>query len=77
MTRNNWIAVGVPMLIPFLFTASRLKGPGLGEALLYVSPFLAAGAIMYGGVSYAGVSAGRRLRALFGNRRQDVLEDDK
>lgn len=62
VTRNNWAAVGLPMLIPILFTASKIKGPGLGETLLFVSPFLVAGAIVYAGIAYAGVRLGRVFR---------------
>jgi hypothetical protein len=73
-TKNNWIAIGLPMLIPVLSTAARFRGPGLGETLLFVSPFLVAGAVLFAGICYAGTSVGRGLRG-FVTRKLDKNHD--
>jgi hypothetical protein len=65
-TKNNGIAVGLPLLVPLAFTFARVglgkPGPGTWEALLFVSPFLVAGAILYGGIALVGAKLGRRIR---------------
>lgn len=61
MTKNNWIAGGLPLLIPIFFLVSRLNGPAIGMTLLVVSPFLLASTVLICALSYAGVKAGRKL----------------
>ena len=70
MTQNNWIARGLPLLIPLLFLASRLNRPAIGMTLLITSPFLLASAAVVCALSYAGVKAGRKLWSMLANRLQ-------
>jgi hypothetical protein len=66
ITSRNWISVGIPLLVPLVFTIARVgigkPGPGTWEALLFVSPFLVAGAILYSGIALVGAKLGRRIR---------------
>ena len=69
LTTRNWIAVGVPAVAPMAFTVVRMSlapNPGMGEAILFVSPFLIGGTILYAFICYWVVKAGRGVRASFG-----------
>lgn len=70
LTPNNWIARGLPLLIPVLFLASRLDRPAIGMTLLVTSPFLLASAALLYALSYAGAKTGRKLFSKLAMRRQ-------
>ena len=70
MTQNNWIARGLPLLIPVLFLASRLNRPAIGMTLLVTSPFLLASAAVVYALSYAGSKSGRKLWSMLANWRK-------
>ena len=53
----------IPMSVPIGITiVPILRDPKAGEAFLFVAPFLVAIAIVYGGISFAGVASGRAMR---------------
>jgi hypothetical protein len=66
--KRTWVVVALGSLVPIAFTASRLgkPGPGMWESLLFVSPFLIGGAVIYGFVALLGARFGRYLRRVFG-----------
>ena len=70
LTPNNWIARGLPLLIPLLFLASRFDRPAIGMTLLLTSPYLLASAMLVYALSYAGTTAGRKLVSGFAQWRQ-------
>src|SRR6187401_303820 len=60
---RSWWAVLIPMSVPIGITIDPiLRDPKSGEAILFLSPFLVAIAIMYGSISFAGVASGRAMR---------------
>lgn len=68
LTPKNWIAVGLPAATPVLFTVVRMAmapNPGMGETLLFISPFLIGGTILYAFICYSAAKAGRGIRARF------------
>ena len=66
--RRNWIVVGLGSLVPVvpyaitLAHAVKSGGTWSWEGLLFVSPFLIAGAVVYALISFAGARFGRRMR---------------
>jgi hypothetical protein len=56
-------AVFVPLLLPIgAMTIPLVSDPKPADAFLFVAPFLIVIAVLYGGISYGGVTIGRRLR---------------
>jgi energy-coupling factor transporter transmembrane protein EcfT len=62
ITNRLWVSVGLILLILSIAVGSQMRGPGLLEALLFISPFLIAGLFLYGGVALAGATVGLWLR---------------
>jgi len=68
LTRNNWIAAGLPAMTPAAVAVIRLAiapNPGFGEALLYLSPFLIGITLGYYTLCFFVARAGRALHARF------------
>jgi hypothetical protein len=66
LTLNNWVAVGLPAMTPTAVTISKLglaSNPGFGETLLFLSPFLVGGTVLYAFICFGAVRVGRGLRA--------------
>lgn len=77
-TANNWIAIWTPAMAPMAFTVVRMSmapNPGMGGAILFISPFLMGGTILYAFICYSAAKAGRRVRAKFG--RSDHSDTDR
>ncbi len=61
---NNWFSVGLLSLSPLGLVATRMLGDntnGVGESLLYLSPFLIGMVFLYGLLCLIGSALGRTV----------------
>jgi hypothetical protein len=75
ITTKNLVSIGLPMLVPIIFTMGNTGAKGWDfDTLLFVSPFLVAGAIWYSIIGYVGTKLGRKIRKLISRGERNEVQ---